>query len=33
MKQLNDSAETYLQSHPEFGDSWRSDVLSIEKLK
>jgi putative endonuclease len=33
MKHMVQSAEDYLQNHPELDDSWRIDVLSIQKLK
>ncbi len=33
MKHMIQSAEDYLQNHPEQEDSWRIDVLSIQRLK
>ena len=33
MRHMVRSAEDYFQNHPELNDSWRIDVLSIQKLK
>jgi putative endonuclease len=33
MKHMIQSAEDYLQNNPEFEESWRIDVLAIQRLK
>jgi putative endonuclease len=29
LEHMNNSAESYLQEHPEFGENWRIDVIAV----